>query len=114
MKIINGQISVGELKTMARSRFGTLVKAVVDIKRGMMAVDAEFHADQEQALIEDGSSSMDLWGINLYPEQYPGDDWIEYDSMINLKPHLNNRTRGVEDPAIQGKIKEIVNRLVKA
>jgi hypothetical protein len=116
MKIIRTQthISIDELKQLAKVRFGILVKAVVDIKKESMAVDAEFHADQEQALIADGSSSMDLWGINLYPEQYGAEGWIEFDSMINLKPHLNNRSRGVEDQVVRQKIAEIDNQLVTA
>ncbi len=38
---------------------------------------------------------------------------IEFDSMINLRPWANNRTRGVEDPSIQNTISNIVNKLVK-
>ncbi|MFA4858352.1 MAG: DUF5674 family protein [Candidatus Margulisiibacteriota bacterium] len=113
MKVVQNEIAKNELVKMAQARFGTLVKAVVDIKKEIMAVDAEMHADEEQLLIEDGSSSMDLWGINIFPE-LSRDDWIEFDSMINLKPHLNNRSRGVDDPIIREKIIEIVNRLVKA
>lgn len=85
MKIVNGQISLEELKQMAQNRFGNLVKAVVDIEREIMAVDAELHADEEALLLEDGSDQGDLWGINIYPE-LAGADRIEYDSMINLRP----------------------------
>lgn len=47
MKIIDSPISAGELKAMAEGRFGNLIKAVVDIERGIMAVDGELHADEE-------------------------------------------------------------------
>jgi hypothetical protein len=91
--------------------FGNLVKGVVDISGGFMAVDAEMHADLESELIKSGSKQQDLWGINLYPE-ITGDDFIEFDSMINLKPSQNNRTRSVEDPKIRENIIKIVNQLV--
>jgi len=95
---------------MAADMFGDLVKAVVDVARDVMAVDAELHADEEALLIECGSGQTDLWGINLYPG-LEGNDFVEFDSMINLRPS-RNRSRGVEDPAIRERIRQIVNDLV--
>ena len=76
-----------------------------------MAVDAELHADQESLLLQKGSKQQNLWGINLYPD-LEGEDFVEFDSMINLRPAQNNRSRGVEDPELQIKIISIVNKLV--
>lgn len=112
MIIVNQEITNKELLAMAEKMFGNMVKAVVDIKRGLMAVDAELHADEEAYLIENGSKQKDLWGINLYPE-LAGDDFIEFDSMINLRPSQGNLTRGVENKEIQQKIKAVVNKLIK-
>ena len=39
MKIIKDQISINELKNLAKMKFGDLVKAVVDVKKEVMAVD---------------------------------------------------------------------------
>lgn len=111
MKIITDKISIQELSEMAKKMFGNLVKAVVDIEKKIMAVDAELHADEEALLLENGSEQKNLWGINFYPE-LTGEDFIEFDSMINLRPSQNNRTRGVEDLEIQKKIIGIVNKLV--
>ncbi len=105
------RISLIELKKMAAAMFGDLVKAVVDVKLNVMAVDAELHSDEEALLLEDGSDQNDLWGINLYPE-LEGIDFIEYDSMINLRPARENRSRDVEDPEIRERIRKIVERLV--
>lgn len=96
---------------MAKDSFGNLVKAVVDIKKEVVVVDAELHADEEAYLLENGSRQSDLWGINLYPDN-PKSSWIEFDSMINLRPSSNNKTRGVENPETQAKIVAIVNKLV--
>jgi len=111
MIIIKDKITRAELKQMAEKMFGNLVKAVVDIEKEIMAIDAELHSDEEAYLIENGSLQQDLWGINLYPE-LAGKDFVEFDSMINLRPTNNNRTRGVDDPKIQDKIAQIVNKLV--
>jgi hypothetical protein len=113
MKIVDkeNKISIRELKFMSENMFGDLVKAVLDIDKEIMAVDAELHADQEKVLIENGSKQEHLWGINLYPDE-TDDDFIEFDSMINLRPSWGNRSRGVDDENIQHKIIEIVNKLV--
>ena len=108
MKIIDNQTSITELKEMASQMFGNLVKAVVDIKKDILIVDAELHSDQEALLLSQGSNQKDLWGINIYPE-LEGDERIEFDSMINLRPSQNNYSRGVEDITIQHKILELVN-----
>jgi len=112
MIIVSESIPLSKLKKMAEERFGILVKAVIDVEKEIMAVDAELHADQEALLLEKGSKQEELWGINIYPEM-TGSDRIEFDSMINLRPSQGNRTRGVDNPAIRQKIIEIVNKLVK-
>jgi hypothetical protein len=111
MQAISEKISIGELKKMSEKMFGELVKAVVDVEKEVMVVDAELHADGEYVLLEDGSRQGHLWGINLYPHK--GEDWIEFDSMINLRPSEGNRSRGVDNPQTQEKIKRIVNKLVR-
>ena len=111
MEIISTQISKEELREMSKKMFGNLVKAVVDVEKGIMAIDADLHADEEALLLENGSSQRNLWGINFYPE-LAGEDFVEFDSMINLRPAQSNRSRGVEDTEIQKKILAIVKELV--
>ena len=113
MKLIRDKISVKELNDMKDKQFGDLVKAVVDIEKGIMVVDAELHSDEEELLLENGSEQKNLWGINFYPDKIDSDDWIEFDSMINLRPSQGNKSRGVDAPEIQEKIRTIVKRLVK-
>ena len=111
MCIIREAISREKLTSVAAERFGDMVKAVVDCERGIMAIGGELHADEEQLLLEDGSSQVNLWGINLYPGDF-SERWIEFDSMINIRPGQGNRSRGVEDAALQGAIRSLVSRLV--
>ena len=105
------KITLKELDEMAKKMFGNLVKAVVDIEKEIMAVDADLHADEEALLLEKGSEQKNLWGVNFYPEM-KGEDFVEFDSMINLRPSQNNRSRGVEDAEIRGKIIKIVDKLI--
>jgi len=93
--------------------FEYLVKTVVDIEKEIMVVDAEMHADEEEFLLEAGSEQANLWGINIRPKKLPDGNWIEFDSMINIRPSQGNRSRDVHDPKIREKITKIVNKLVK-
>lgn len=111
MEIITEAITLARLREMAESKFGDMVKAVVDVDKGSMAVDGELHADEEEQLLVHGSKQASLWGINIYPDAGIG-DWIEFDSMINLRPSQGNRSREVENPQLRQRIVEIVSRLV--
>ena len=105
------RIVLADLAAMAETQFGDLVKAVVDVERGLMAVGGELHSDEEALLLEDGSAQRNLWGINLYPG-IAGEDWLEFDSMVNIRPSQGNRSRGVDDAATRERIRAVVNRLV--
>lgn len=111
MKLVKDKISLSELKKMMRGKFGTFVKAVVDIKRKIMVVGGDLHADEETLLLQSGSKQEDLWGINLYPD-LKENDWIEFDSMINMRPSFGHRSRGVDDPNVRKKITQVINKLV--
>ncbi len=112
MIIIRDTLKRAELQQMAVGRFGDMVKAVVDVERGLIAIDAELHADLESLLLDDGSQQRDLWGINLYPAER-GDASVEFDSMINVRPSQGNRSRNVESEQLRDRIRQIVTRLVE-
>ncbi|MFH1593890.1 MAG: DUF5674 family protein [Candidatus Omnitrophota bacterium] len=111
MKIIEETLTISELKEMA-AMFGDMVKAVVDVDKGLLALDAELHSDLEALLLEHGSKQKDLWGINLYPE-LKGEEFIEFDSMINMRPSQGNRSRGVDNEDISKNIIRIVRKRIK-
>ncbi len=111
MVILGGPIAIDELKRIAADTFGDMVKAVVDMRRGLLSLDAELHSDLEALLLDDGSRQSDLWGINFYPF-LERDDFVEFDSMINMRPSQGNMSRGVDDEAVRKKIIEIVDKWV--
>lgn len=110
-RIIREPIHRSHLARLAREQFGDMIKAVVDIRREVMAVGAELHADDEALLLDDGSEQRDLWGINLYPDD-PSEGWIEFDSMINVRPSEGNRSRGVENESTRERIVAVVASLI--
>lgn len=112
MKIVEKNITADELGKMSEKMFGNLVKAVIDVEKEIMAVDAELHSDEEAFLLQHGSRQENLWGINIYPEFFGQADFIEFDSIINLRPSQNNRSRGVDNQPIREKILEITSKLI--
>ncbi len=113
MRIVGTKITRGELAQMSAGMFGYLVKAVVDVERELMAVDADLHSDLEALLLKDGSEQKNLWGINLYPA-VQSDGFIEFDSVINLRPVQGNMSRGVESAAIREQIAAVVQKRVES
>ncbi len=112
IEIVREPISVKKLSEIAENQFGDLVKAVVDIEREIMAIGGELHADGEALLLQEGSRQENLWGINLYVGK-TGEEFIEFDSMINIRPSQDNRSRSVESSELRDKIKATVDKLVK-
>ena len=100
MTMVEKQVDRSYLAEIAKERFGDLVKAVVDVQRGIMMIGAELHSDEEAALLDHGSEQQHLWGINIYPTK-SGEEMIEFDSMINLRPSQGNRSRDVNDPIVR-------------
>ena len=111
MRILDAPITKNELiETSSNFIDENTIKGAVDVKRELLAVDSPMHYDCEQLLLENGSVQSDIWGINLYLDEDNIDDLVEFDSMINIRPAQNNRSRSVEDPALQAKIKTIVSK----
>ena len=111
IKIIKEPIAKSVLYDLAKEQFGDMVKAVVDIEKEWMSIGGELHSDEEASLLEAGSEQKNVWGINLYLD-LSRQEWIEFDSMINVRPAQANRSRGVENAAIRDRIVTIVQRLV--
>ena len=111
MQILDSSISRADLRTIAQNTFGDMVKCVADVRRGLLAIDADLHADLERMLLDDGSAQEDLWGFNLWVEE-EGDDFIEFDSLINIRSWQGNPSRDVLNPEIRDAIKKIVSRFI--
>lgn len=113
MRIVEGSITLEELKALAHEQFLTIIKAVIDVEQGIMALGGEFHSDLETLLLETKDSKREnTWGINLYLDK-TGEQFVEFDSMINLKPLSGNTSRTVEDEGLRKQIISIINSRVR-
>ena len=111
MEILTGKINRDELSSLDSGYFDDMIKAVVDIEKEIIAIDAELHADLEGLLLDEGSRQADLWGINFLTEDEM-EEFVEFDSLINIRPKQNNRSRYVEDESVRNKILEVVEKWI--
>jgi len=111
LKVVSRSIPKKEILKKHNHFFRSMIKAVVDLKKEIIALDGELHADLEALLIEKDSRQEDLWGINLYLEK-PFKERIEYTVLINIRPSQDNPSMEVESKEVGDKIEKIVNRLI--
>jgi hypothetical protein len=113
LKIIDKPVSIAAVLDGKEQSFEEFLKAVVDVEKGIVAVDAEMHSDLEDMLIHSGSRQSDLWGINIYPSKNKNEeDFIEFTSFINIRPSQGNKSMEVLDSSLRRKIKNIINALL--
>jgi hypothetical protein len=87
----------------------TYIKLAVDVERNILAGGGEYHADCEEALLEDGSRQEDIWGVDWYPDSKK----VAFGALINIRPHQDNRGMEIEDPELRAKIETIIRRLLE-
>jgi len=85
------------------TEYETMIKIVVDIRRRILAGGGEMHSDCESVLLEDGSEQADLWGANWYPA---GQE-IVFDSLINIRPRLGNRSTLIQSEELRQQVESV-------
>jgi hypothetical protein len=103
--ITEDRIDPDELSRLVSLYFGNMVKIVVDVRRCVMAVGGELHADGEEMLLAEGSRQDDLWGANYYPAR--GEDCIEYTAMMNIRPAQGHPSMEIANAEIREAIRAI-------
>lgn len=110
--IISKPITRAEAHRIGKEFYTDITKGVVDIEKEVIALGGEYHMDANMLLIKAGHAQNNIWGFTLYPNR-AGDDWVEYTSLINIRPASHNRTMTVEDPNIRQKMKNIIEKLIQ-
>ena len=109
--IIKERVDPAELARLVRLYFEDMVKYVVDVRRSIVALGGELHADAEQVLLEDGSQQRDLWGANYYPGAGP-DGCIEYTALINIRPSQENRSMEITSAEVREQVRRLTFELI--
>ena len=85
----------------------TMIKIDEDIRRKILAGGGKMHADCEQILLSNGSEQDDLWGANWYPEEQD----IEFESLINIRPALGNRSIIIQSQELRDKVENVTRTI---
>lgn len=109
--VVDEPIDPVVLRELLERFFGDMVKLVIDVRRHLVAVGGELHADAEAALLEGGSKQADLWGANYYPG-LGAEECLQFTALINIRPAQDNRAMEVQDPQIRETMRGIVHELV--
>lgn len=103
--IIENKVQPEQLDQASQDYFGEYIKIVADIKRGLITIGGEWHADGEKLLLNHGSDQKDLWGGGIRLK----DNVIEYNSLINIRPNLN-KSQEILDSEIRAKFEKLVRQ----
>lgn len=111
IKILDNKINIDEVKKMADSWYGTMIKGAVDIELGRVALGGDYHIEGSEVLTASGSKFEDVWGFNIRFEESP-DGVLEFDSMVNIKPNFGNRSRGINNEEVMKKATDIIRKFI--
>jgi hypothetical protein len=106
IQLLRAPANASTLDALGRARGGG-IRLAVDVERGVVAAGGEFHADCEEALLDDGSVPENVWGADLDPDSGA----LTFRALINIKPQQGGRTMAVEEPTVRTRIAEIVREL---
>lgn len=109
--IVREPIDASMLELLAKAWYGTMVKGVADIERGVVALGGDWHMDANNTLIAEESEQKNLWGFNVYPDER-GDKALEYISLINIRPAQGNKKMELQDEALRARIRAILKELI--
>jgi len=88
--------------------YSSMIKLAVDIRRNILAGGGEMHADCEKVLLDNGSEQDDIWGANWYPDEQR----VEYEAIINIRPHLANRGIVIQSEEVRRRVSEVTLALL--
>ena len=105
--LLQEKASAAEMNEML-ARYESMIKIVVDVRRRVVSGGGEMPADCETALLEDGSEQDDLWGANWYPSEQR----IEFESLINIRPRLGNRSILIQNEELRRQVESITREIL--
>jgi len=112
IKVVHTSITLNELKKIGEVFYDGMIKGVVDVKKEAVAFGGEYHMDANLFLLNEGSIQNDVWGFNIYFDK-PKNSWIEYVSLINVRPALGSYDMEIKDNKLRERMKEIINAKIK-
>ncbi len=112
IQILEKPVSMKYVRELAKEWYGTMIKGTVDITQNKVALGGDYHMESCELLTESGLDHTNIWGFNIrFEENLSG--VLEFDSLVNIKPALGNKSRSVEDPEIIKKATAIIHLFIQ-
>lgn len=106
IRVLEEPIGISAAREFSKYWYEEFLKGSVDIEKKRVAIGGEYHIESCELLVQGGSEHKNVWGFNIrFDDDGPH---IEFDSMLNLKPALGNRTRTITDEAVIQKAEKII------
>jgi hypothetical protein len=112
IEIIKEKINREYLKKFLDRPFKEVVKFVVDVEKGLIALGGELHSDAQELLIEQGSDGQNLWGGSIFLSENGKKTIIEYSALINIKPSQKNFSMDIKTQNIREKIRSVLKKFI--
>ena len=107
IQILEKPISMDKVRELAKEWYETMIKGTVDIDLNKVAIGGDYHMESCELLVQNGSNHTNIWGFNIRFEEDPN-GILEFDSLVNIKPALGNKSRSVENVDIIEKATKII------
>ena len=78
------------------------------LNAGFLAGGGTLHADCEVVVLKDGSRQASICGADWNPTSQD----VTFESLINIRPHQNNRSLEILDPEIRKQVAQITYELL--
>lgn len=85
------------------------IKFVVDVKKKIMSAGGKRHVEGEELLLENGCKQENLWGGGYDRQTHE----IDFDSMINIRPQVNNPSREILNASVRTSVEKIVRSFLE-
>ena len=102
-QILCKKATVALLKKLAAG-FDGEIKAVVDLKRNVLAAGSEWHHEARDLLVKDGSDSDDLWGARINIKTGA----ISFKSQIN-EGRVGAENNEISDQEIRSEVETVIH-----
>ncbi len=110
IKILTNKVEANDLKDFAAGWYPDFLKGCVDLENRRVAVGGDYHIESAQVLVGEGGKGGNIWGFNI--RYLENENIIEFDSMVNIKPKINNE-RIVSDVVLKNEIEKLILEFIK-
>ncbi len=111
VKILEEKVSLDFIRQFGKEWYPDFLKGCVDVDLERVSIGGEYHIESCEAMTDTGSSFGNVWGFNIkFTEEK---NILEFESLVNIKPAFNNRSRKLENEETIKKADQIIRKYIE-